>query len=223
MAYLHSLHEKGDGILQAEVQCYALSILVELWIRTCRDGRKEDAIGLAPLLWELLVKLNATANLTKTLVRRIQLTSDALGIRLISTKQPITDRALSYGFPLPVPKMEALAIGMPLMDFQLVHCGPFFDRNYDSSADARVPFKPDAWQKKVLDEIDANRSLFVVAPTSAGKTFISFYAMQKILQAGDEDVLVYVAPSQSNRSGDSSTILEELQTRGQIGLGYSYA
>ncbi|XP_044717417.1 putative dead deah box helicase protein [Hirsutella rhossiliensis] len=33
--------------------------------------------------------------------------------------------------------------------------------------------------RKVLDAIDADKSLLVVAPTSAGKTFISFYAMKR--------------------------------------------
>ncbi|KZL83351.1 dead deah box helicase [Colletotrichum incanum] len=67
----------------------------------------------------------------------------------------------------------------------------------DAAPDSRVPFRPDAWQRKVLDAIDADKSLFVVAPTSAGKTFISFYAMKKVLQANDDDVLVYVAPTKA--------------------------
>ncbi|PTB58077.1 hypothetical protein M431DRAFT_492319 [Trichoderma harzianum CBS 226.95] len=54
-----------------------------------------------------------------------------------------------------------------------------------------------AWQIKVLDSIDANNSLLVIAPTSAGKTFISFYAMKKVLEESDDGVLVYVAPTKA--------------------------
>lgn len=81
--------------------------------------------------------------------------------------------------------------------FQLEHCGPYLERSFESTLDPRVPFRPDAWQRKVLDAIDEDKSLFVVAPTSAGKTFISFYAMKKVLKTNDDDVLVYVAPTKA--------------------------
>lgn len=83
------------------------------------------------------------------------------------------------------------------LEFQLRHCGPYLERAFDSMPDPRVPFSPDAWQRRVLDAIDANKSLFVVAPTSAGKTFISFYAMKKVLQSNDNHVIVYVAPTKA--------------------------
>ena len=82
-------------------------------------------------------------------------------------------------------------------DLQLRHGGPYMDRRFGSKPDDRVPFEPDAWQRKVLDSIDANNSLLVVAPTSSGKTFISFYAMKKVLEDDDEGVLVYVAPTKA--------------------------
>ncbi len=107
------------------------------------------------------------------------------------------DRKLPFTFTLEqIPSFD-IAVNSPKLDFQLLHCGPYFDRLFDSAPDARVPFQPDAWQRKVLDEIDARRSLLVIAPTSAGKTFISFYAMKQVLKSGNDDVLVYVAPTKA--------------------------
>ncbi|KAM5360760.1 hypothetical protein ACJA88_014713 [Fusarium oxysporum] len=71
------------------------------------------------------------------------------------------------------------------------------DRRFDSRPDVRVPFEPDAWQRGILDSIDADESLLVVAPTSAGKPFISFYAMKRVLEESDDGVLVYVAPTKA--------------------------
>lgn len=90
-----------------------------------------------------------------------------------------------------------LPAGVRALDFQMNYCGPYLERSFDSAPDPRVAFQPDAWQRKVLDAIDEDKGLFVVAPTSAGKTFISFYAMKKVLQASNDDVLVYVAPTKA--------------------------
>ncbi|EJF61300.1 P-loop containing nucleoside triphosphate hydrolase protein [Dichomitus squalens LYAD-421 SS1] len=81
--------------------------------------------------------------------------------------------------------------------WQLRLFGEFMDRSMDSSSDPRVSFKPDAWQRKVLDCLDRNESVLVAAPTSAGKTFISYYAMEKLLRTSDDDILVYVAPTKA--------------------------
>jgi hypothetical protein len=64
--------------------------------------------------------------------------------------------------------------------------------------DARVRlFRPDTWQRTLLDAIDAHKSALVSVPTSAGKTMISFYAMEEVLRRGDDDVIVYVAPTKA--------------------------
>ncbi|CDO68719.1 hypothetical protein BN946_scf184652.g46 [Trametes cinnabarina] len=81
--------------------------------------------------------------------------------------------------------------------WQLRLFGEYMDRSMDSQPDPRVAFKPDAWQRKVLDCLDRNESVLVAAPTSAGKTFISYYAMEKLLRSSDDDILVYVAPTKA--------------------------
>ena len=37
----------------------------------------------------------------------------------------------------------------------------------------------------------------LIAPTSAGKTFISFYAMERVLRESDDGILIYVAPTKA--------------------------
>lgn len=76
-------------------------------------------------------------------------------------------------------------------------------RNMESSRDPRVDFYPDGWQRQLLDAVDNRESALIVASTSAGKTFISFYAMKEVLQenkqakAQDRGFVVCVCPSKA--------------------------
>ena len=88
-------------------------------------------------------------------------------------------------------------IKMDYTRFQMMFCGHLFLRSLDSHEDARVLFKPDKWQVDLLDAVDRNESALICAPTSSGKTFICYYAMEKILRANNEDVVIYVAPNKA--------------------------
>ncbi|GAA6015723.1 hypothetical protein JCM10207_008775 [Rhodosporidiobolus poonsookiae] len=83
------------------------------------------------------------------------------------------------------------------LEWQLRLLGEHMARELDSQPDPRVNFEPDAWQRTVLDNIDEDKSMLIVAPTSSGKTFISFAAMERVLRESDEGVVVYVAPSKA--------------------------
>ncbi|KAJ8293829.1 putative helicase [Rhodotorula toruloides] len=83
------------------------------------------------------------------------------------------------------------------LEWQLRNMGEYMARELDSKPDPRVDFEPDAWQREVLDNIDEDKSMLIVAPTSSGKTFISFAAMERVLRESDEGVVVYVAPSKA--------------------------
>lgn len=194
--YLATLPKDKREVLGAEVQVFMLSTLVEIAIQSGKVGG-QDQSGTVAFIWHTARNLVQTDNLTKTICEKIKLTVDTFGLPPVDIPKPTQDKTLPFRFALPLQSSEVVKNKLPSKAFQLLHCGPFLDRSMDAAPDSRVDFQPDGWQRKVLDGIDDNKSLFVVAPTSAGKTFISFYAMRKVIEADDEGVLVYVAPTKA--------------------------
>ncbi|KAK4544752.1 hypothetical protein LTR36_004001 [Oleoguttula mirabilis] len=196
--YLTNLRAEWREVVGAEVELYILSCVLQYWIDACRRDEKVERIEVGALLWNISGNVLKGKGLTKTIVSNVELTVKTLGLPPVPqvSVAALGDRKLAFMFALPA-RVESLAVDVPSKEFQLLHCGPYLERSFDSKPDSRVEFNPDGWQRKVLDGIDANESVFVVAPTSAGKTFISFYAMRKVLEADDEGVLVYVAPTKA--------------------------
>ncbi|XP_039731718.1 probable ATP-dependent RNA helicase DDX60 [Pteropus medius] len=90
------------------------------------------------------------------------------------------------------------SVHMGAARFQLTHMSPYLFREERSDPDPRVHhFIPDTWQRELLDVVDNNESAVIVAPTSSGKTYASYYCMEKILRESDEGVVVYVAPTKA--------------------------
>lgn len=217
-AYLQALSGPKQEALQNEVMLFQVTILLSIWAAFCKAKKKSEAYDTAALAISILRSLSRNP-LTKTEATHALEAATALGAPLSFTSTA-KDQKLSFRFRIP---SNTEVLGIDWKEFQLLYSGPYLDRNIDSAPDDRVPFEPDGWQRKVLDEIDADNSILVVAPTSAGqqllffliladhtgKTFISFYAMEKILREGNDGVLVYLAPTKAL----VNQIAAELQAR----------
>eukprot|EP01104_Vermistella_antarctica_P014605 TRINITY_DN4629_c2_g1_i1.p1 TRINITY_DN4629_c2_g1~~TRINITY_DN4629_c2_g1_i1.p1 ORF type:complete len:1448 (-),score=491.24 TRINITY_DN4629_c2_g1_i1:94-4437(-) len=107
---------------------------------------------------------------------------------------------------------RAAPVPMSFQRFQLLHCGHLLRRSFDSLQDSRVSgFHPDKWQRDLLDVVDRRESALVVAPTSSGKTLVSYYAMSAVISDNRERkaskkavnghkrpaVVVYVSPTKA--------------------------
>nr|XP_023439527.2 probable ATP-dependent RNA helicase DDX60 isoform X2 [Dasypus novemcinctus] len=104
-------------------------------------------------------------------------------------------------------KKNKYAIDIGPVRFQLQFMGHYLLRDERNDPDPRVPdFIPDTWQRELLDVVDNNESAVIVAPTSSGKTYASYYCVEKVLKESDEGVVVYVAPTKALVNQVAATI-----------------
>lgn len=104
-------------------------------------------------------------------------------------------------------KKDKYSVGIGPARFQLQYMGHYLIRDERTDPDPRVPdFIPDTWQRELLDVVDNNESALIVAPTSSGKTYASYYCMEKVLKESDDGVVVYVAPTKALVNQVSATV-----------------
>lgn len=195
--YLNNLRKEDKVLIGAEVELYMANCLLQHWIERCSAGNQSQHMHVAASIWNHLQTISMYPTITTSVSKAVKMIVNALELPATQpTPEDAANRKLAFTLLLPQKDLD-LSVGMSAKTFLLLHCGPYLERSFNSSPDDRVDFQPDDWQRKVLDSIDDNKSIFVVAPTSAGKTFISFYAMRKVLEADDDGVLVYVAPTKA--------------------------
>lgn len=196
--YYNIMEAQGQAVaLGAEIQLYLCHTLSQLW-KSSRGGVSQasrDGLYLIAMIVQWLLQCSKIESPSK-IAKSLRSVAQTMGFEGLEFPEAQTNRSPCFTFIL-----EALkSVPKVVKDYrplQLEFGGPYLERSFDSKPDERVPFDPDAWQREVLDSIDADNSQLVIAPTSAGKTFISFYAMKKILQDDDDGVLVYVAPTKA--------------------------
>ncbi|XP_050017753.1 probable ATP-dependent RNA helicase DDX60 isoform X3 [Alexandromys fortis] len=113
---------------------------------------------------------------------------------LASSLYPTQDKADD----IKLKKMNKYSVGIGPARFQLQYMGHHLIREERKDPDDRVQdFIPDEWQRELLDVVDNDESAVIVAPTSSGKTYASYYCMEKVLKESDEGVVVYVSPTKA--------------------------
>lgn len=81
--------------------------------------------------------------------------------------------------------------------YQLTHLGSQLLKAKMGEFDPDVGFSPDPWQLELINAIRKNQSAVIVAPTSSGKTFASYYCMKRVLQKSRDGIVVYVSPTKA--------------------------
>ncbi|KAI5815299.1 hypothetical protein BZA77DRAFT_282187 [Pyronema omphalodes] len=183
-----------------EIRLFKIQLFQKRWATLANTEERRLGYSIVAALFEearqLLMSSSLTARIKSILTKVFAKLRIALPPCLL-TDQQLSQRDLIFSTAWDGTLNENMKLNMTSTEFQLLHFGPYMDRNMDSKPDDRVSFHPDRWQREVLDEIDNDNSVLVVAPTSAGKTFISFHAMEKVLKAADDGILVYVAPTKA--------------------------
>jgi hypothetical protein len=167
-----------EELLKIEMLSYQMQLQVALWIQDPRPSSPESQDRFSLSIMRLVKQLVDGKALTSALKDTITTILSLFGFQEY-TKSILKDVRIFEGVS-PTFKFKKLVkskTGAPVYDFmvlkgdpvywQLRLFGEFMDRSMDSAPDPRVPFHPDAWQRKVLDCIDANHSILAVGEYSS--------------------------------------------------------
>ncbi|KAL1698136.1 hypothetical protein EV121DRAFT_266073, partial [Schizophyllum commune] len=186
----------------SELRAMRLDLLLRSWINDPQRDAPSVQDKYTVKAMRLIVDLCARKVLTKAIAEKVKVVLSYTGV-LLPDEGQLEDTKMTFKFVDLLeekgkrPAFPSMHITEDPVEWQLRLWGEYMDRSIDATDDPRVGFRPDAWQRRVLDAIDRNSSLLVIAPTSSGKTFISYYAMEQVLRESDKGILVYIAPTKA--------------------------
>merc|ERR1712106_1238268 len=128
---------------------------------------------------------------------------------------------LASNLGLPVEKGEKGKEGsQSFARFQLENMGVYLDHDPPKERDTRVDkFNPDLWQRELFDVVDKRESALIIAPTSSGKTYASYYCMENVLRESNDGVVVYVSPTKALVNQVAATICARFSRRKALPAG----
>jgi len=176
-----------------EARLFLLRTRMQIWRDYCAEVTTNRSYIDACLV---LIEIRDLCDKHKSILEKAQKTELVDTLLQMGLKDAAATIAKDLGVSLPsTPVQSSIDVGMSAARLQLEHMGHLLTRPVSDVEDSRVGFRPDLWQQRLLDVIDNNESALVCAPTSSGKTFISYYCMKKVLRTSDDGLVIFCAPN----------------------------
>ncbi|XP_064305825.1 probable ATP-dependent RNA helicase DDX60 [Phalacrocorax carbo] len=177
------------------VEMTGLSACFEVWKEHCREqGKKSKDLSKAV---QVMRRIHILLEKYQDLLEKPHLQKLTRYLRLLGFENLACSLSGQTG-ESDNQSISNYAIEVRPARFQLQYMDYYLLREERNDPDPRVQhFIPDTWQRELLDAVDNNESAVIVAPTSSGKTYASYYCMEKVLKTSNDGVVVYVAPTKA--------------------------
>ena len=181
-----------EGKIKIGVLLTKARILWKKWKESCKTNEDYRYGSDAEMLFLTIQELveNNKDVLTQKEKDTLAKYLNGLGFNDIVLKTNLTEKLIESN--------DEYSLKIPSSRFQLHNLGDKMKRETRTDRDSRVEhFIPETWQRELLDAVDNRQSALIVAPTSSGKTFASYYCMERVLKEDDDGVVVYVSPTKA--------------------------